>query len=228
MLTSRRGKIHHETQVQCHLPLCHEKHDHEPVFETFPSLEAAKAWIVSMEWDQSFVITETKPDYAMYRCRHRPPKQNSDSQLPKERITMTVSSYNCKAKLAICPWIACQCSEEDRRKSRVCQKQRRMFRLRGCRTHSHSLEVQAQRISRLMRDSLGTLLKAGVSKRDILKGYCNVGHSNENPGKVVTMQDLRNIEVCMKRKGNNSETEVEPEIIPIQNRNKPVSISSVA
>lgn len=48
-----------------------------------------------------------------------------------------------------------------------------------------------------------------------------MGHSNENPGKVVTMQDLRNIEVCMKRKGNNSETEVEPEIIPIQNRNKP-------
>eukprot|EP00094_Tigriopus_californicus_P006069 TCALIF_05845-PA protein Name:"Protein of unknown function" AED:0.15 eAED:0.15 QI:133/1/1/1/0.33/0.25/4/202/343 len=210
VLTSRRGRIHHETRSQCHLTPCSEKHEHEPVHETFPSLDAAKAWIVEMEWDQSFSITQTKSEYVRYRCRHRPRYQDQqDSHIPKKRLTGKVSSYDCQAKLAIVSVMVCKCVRADLQ-SNVCQSQGQMFQLRGCLTHSHPPDFQAQRISRLTRDSLITLLKAGLSKRDILKQYCNVGHSDDNPCKIVTMQDLRNIEKFCKKSQPNNHVEIEP------------------
>lgn len=158
-------------------------------------METAKAWVLAKELDQTFNIVLSKPNYVLYNCRYRKARDSAASvqgdRPLKRRKKTSKPVYNCPAKFIIDKSVVCSCDEVIG--STECQNYCEMVRLRGCTTHSHDLEIRHQRLSKVTKDTLKTLLKSGVPKATILNQYCS-SNSFETESKLITMQDLVNLE----------------------------------
>lgn len=195
----------HQKQGACQRFFCRvEDHEHQQVDETFETLAAAKVWIVQQQLDQAYVITSSFGDRKAYRCRFRgkpksKPNCGSDStgDLARERmVPPVVPALGCLSKILVDRMILCQCSPEEAEKNPVvCQNWASMIRVRGCLTHSHEMENQFLRMSRVCQDYLVSLLRTGMDKRSILKMYLNSDFAQgKGEFKCITAQDLRNLE----------------------------------
>lgn len=100
--------------------------------------------------------------------------------------------YACTAQFTINKATVCMC--ETTNDSIKCYNSREMIRVQGCTKHSHDEEIRHQRVSQLVKDTLISLLKAGVPKTTILERYCSSNNYSNVKSKLITMQDLVNFE----------------------------------
>lgn len=195
VFTSASSLRRHLGTANSHVACQEPSHEHHFIQETFSDMETAKAWVLAKELDQTFNIVLSKPNYVLYNCRYRKARDSAASvqgdRPLKRRKKTSKPVYNCPAKFIIDKSVVCSCDEVIG--STECQNYCEMVRLRGCTTHSHDLEIRHQRLSKVTKDTLKTLLKSGVPKATILNQYCS-SNSFETESKLITMQDLVNLE----------------------------------
>lgn len=182
--------------------MCSENHDHDWIKQEFPSLEAAKDWILAQELDQLFTAVTFRNGYGVYSCRHRekPEKraakdQSNNSEVKRNRSRLT--PHGCKAGFKLRKVMRCSCV--DFVAKTLCFHQEILFELRGCLTHSHPVERKSRRISQVTKNLLMSLLEAGVPKSVIKDKYCRPSDSDNSDAKFVTLQDLTNFENALKK-----------------------------
>lgn len=157
-------------------------------------MAAAKTWVLTKELDKTFSIAITKPKSVTYFCRYRRSRTNTPtaSTSAKKRKVNPKPLYPCKAQFIIDKVTLCQC---DPNVSGVeCQNFREVARLRGCLHHSHDAQIRHQRVSKITKDSVITLLEMGVPKAVVMERYCFKDTYENIDYKPITTQDLYNFE----------------------------------
>lgn len=206
----------HKTSGVCARFFCRvTDHEHQLVDQTFDTVAAAKVWIVQQLLDQIFVICFSSGEYVLYRCRFhgkpssKPESQDdlSESSSRKRAAPVAVPNLGCRVTIRMDRLRMCQCPPEVARKEKLCRNWSSVIRVRGCLNHSHPMQNQFLRMSRVCQDYLVSLLKTGLDKPSILRMYLNSGMAQEGDLKCITFQDLRNLE----RKY------VKPRVYPSQN-----------
>ncbi|XP_059080840.1 uncharacterized protein LOC131878744 [Tigriopus californicus] len=190
IFASHDGIRKHETAPNKHGPPCKEtNHEHQLVNEEFATIELAKEWLLVKEFDKIFTIFTSRPDYIRYQCRHVRSKQT-----PKKNPTKNVPSIPfipCTAKLFVDKIKVCKCSNN---LTNTCESPSLVYRVRGCTTHSHEIEIRYNRISGNTKAMLISLLQAGIPKKTVLEQYCSFENYSNMNQKLITSMDLRNLE----------------------------------
>ncbi|XP_059092951.1 uncharacterized protein LOC131888178 isoform X2 [Tigriopus californicus] len=167
-------------------------------------MAAAKAWVIAQELDKSFATSIVKGNYVAYHCRLRRSRK-SEKLVPdptKRRSVKGKPVYNCQAQFTLNLTKLCQCDTVD--DNSECNNYHETFRLRGCLTHSHTIEPQYLRLSKVKRNTLLSLLKKGVAKSTILKQYCSLYPAEDADYKLITAIDLENLQRQLMRDKSNA------------------------
>lgn len=154
-------------------------------------MEKAKEWFYSKEFDKLLTTFKSHQDYLQYKCRHTRKKPPTNDKPANTKSCPSIPNFNCSAKLVIDKVMICQCPNNT---TKTCDKQGEVFRIRGCTTHSHDVEIRHNLIGRKTKRMLIALLEAGVPKSTILEQYCSFESYENINQKIITTLDLRNIE----------------------------------
>ncbi|TRY63563.1 hypothetical protein TCAL_08691 [Tigriopus californicus] len=178
---------------------CREPHaTHRLVSGTFDSFDEARAWATAQEFDKTMSIVTSQTNYLIYKCRHNSRLKGSRLKPCPQRRRVSLMPFDCKARVVVNKTCICRCDSDNAK--HICYENEDTIRMSGCLTHCHDISPRFDRIPKATKDNIGVLLQAGLSKSTILRDYCNsvVGQSNDH--KIITMQDIRNIENHMKKK----------------------------
>lgn len=203
MFTYLHALRKHQKKCKGKPPPCQD-HSHAESFvhHEFDTLDSAKDWVKSMELDRQFCIGSSKPNWIQYQCRrHLAKKPNRSPKKSQGKRKIAKTAYvPCPAKFTISMTHVCRCTTTKDQNGAVCLDHRRVYSLRGCLAHSHEEEIKYQRISKIVKEKLISLLRAGVPKSIIIERYCSQDTYKNVDSKLLTMQDLRNLE---RKFGNN-------------------------
>lgn len=182
---------------------CREvNHDHVRMDETFASLSEAKTWIAQKQLDQVFTVERSHRSRIVYECRHHKARSHGMPLVLVFRDAGAIDklpALNCKAVLRVDEMNVCVCQaqdtdEADEKSPLVWLEGAIRIRVRGCLGHSHPQEVRFLRMSQKTKEFLISLLKLGLTKETILSRYCNSTDIESQENKLVTLQDLSNLE----------------------------------
>lgn len=190
---SAAGKDHEN------LPPCRESHEtHRLVNGTFNSFEEARAWASAQEFDKTMSIVTSQTNYLIYKCRHNSRHTSNRAKPCPQRRRVSLTKFDCKARVVVNKTCLCRCETENAK--HICFENEETIRMSGCVTHCHDLSQRFDRIPKATKNNIEVLLKAGVSKSTILKDYCSSIVGQDNAHKIITMQDIRNIENHLRKK----------------------------
>lgn len=200
IFSSKSGLRRHKISPNHDIPPCKEvTHEHQVVEEEFSTMEEAKEWFFKKKFDKLLTVFTSRVYCIRYQCRHSRIKQYPTEVTVDKTIKYpTIPAFPCQAKLTIGKIKICQCPKGT---TDVCQNQGVMYKVQGCTSHSHDIEVRHNRIPRNTKAMLTALLEAGIPKNTILERYCSFENYKDIDEKIITSLDLRNIERNHVNKG---------------------------
>ena len=130
-----------------------------------PTMAMAMAWMKEARLDNFFTVSQSRPTYCRLLCRQRQKESSTKT------ILTTIKQEDCSAYLSITKVVTCHCNGQRLTQSEQCHSFSEVYRVSGCKTHSHDLELRNARLSAGNRSLIENLLNIGLEPRKIMEKY---------------------------------------------------------
>ena len=154
VFTASSSVKRHKAKLQCSNSntLCQIVHNHDLVEKDLPTMALAMAWMKESGLENFFSVSQSRPVYRRLLCRQRKKESNSESMLT------TIKQEDCSAYLNITKVVTCHCKGQPFTQSDRCHSFSEVYRVSGCKAHSHDLEMRNARLSAGNRSLIENLL----------------------------------------------------------------------
>ncbi|TRY68822.1 hypothetical protein TCAL_06189 [Tigriopus californicus] len=175
---------------------CSADHTHQPIRLQFDSMTEALNWRLENQLDRYFSLKSAKNSngtpgsYRIMRC----------NQNVKDRIASSKKSkkaYDCAAKVIFNQKEVCVCENHELVE---CSNVKQQVLVYGCIEHSHPIERNKIRLSKVAKDRASELIASGVPSDVVLKEYRSM-HEQDPESKPLKYEDIYRIKKMCKLKG---------------------------
>lgn len=139
---------------------CREDHTHQIVQEEFDVMDEAFEWYYSNEIDRYITVISSTPQFKTFACNQR---INHRKEFKK-----TKKQFKCPARFAFRRSEVCTCGDYS---GELCKSPKFRILVYGCIAHSHPMEQNNFRLSKLTKDRIRKDLEKGLGADEIVKQF---------------------------------------------------------
>ncbi|TRY68665.1 hypothetical protein TCAL_06191 [Tigriopus californicus] len=169
---------------------CSANHKHKPISLKFDSMAEAEQWRLGNELDRYFSFKSGQKFYRVLHC-----SQNVKDKMAGSKKSKKI--FNCDAKIFYSQRELCLC---DNHESEWCWNLKQQVLVYGCLEHSHPIERNKIRLSKIVKDRAAELIASGVPSDVVLKEYL-AQHEQDPNSKPLAYSDVYQIKKRCKLKG---------------------------